>query len=302
MADNTIETDLLVVGAGPAGASLACFLARYGLDGIMISAAPGTANTPRAHINNLSALDALRDLGLQDECYRLGQPGRYIEHYRWCETMAGEEYARIYSWGNDPRRKGDYEAASPCPGLLDLPQTVVEPMLVKYATTYGFKMRFDTQFLSFSVDQTSKKIKSIVKDRLGGIEYRIISKYLFGADGSRSTIVEQLGLPLIALPGGGIAFNCLVRCDLSHLMESRTGNLHWNLRLLRDDPWIINVRMSKPWTEWVLGALPKLGADISTPWNEEQWIEAVRDLAGDPNLEVEILNLSKWQINEVYVS
>ena len=26
-------------------------------------------------------------------------------HTRWSNTMAGEEYARIYSWGNDPKRK-----------------------------------------------------------------------------------------------------------------------------------------------------------------------------------------------------
>jgi hypothetical protein len=26
-------------------------------------------------------------------------------HTRWCHSMAGEEYARVYSWGNDPERK-----------------------------------------------------------------------------------------------------------------------------------------------------------------------------------------------------
>ncbi|KAK3076905.1 hypothetical protein LTS18_011684, partial [Coniosporium uncinatum] len=36
-----VETDLLIVGTGPAGASLACFLTIYGLKGMMIGAAPG---------------------------------------------------------------------------------------------------------------------------------------------------------------------------------------------------------------------------------------------------------------------
>lgn len=53
------EIDLLVVGAGPAGAALACFLASHGLKGLMISAAPGTAQTPRAHITNPAALGSL---------------------------------------------------------------------------------------------------------------------------------------------------------------------------------------------------------------------------------------------------
>lgn len=31
MVDKLIKTDLLIVGAGPAGASLACFLAAHGM-------------------------------------------------------------------------------------------------------------------------------------------------------------------------------------------------------------------------------------------------------------------------------
>ena len=201
----TIETDLLVVGAGPAGASLASFLARYGLNGIMISAAPSTADTPRAHLTNMSALEAMRDIGLQDECYRLGHKGEHIQHYRWCETMVGPEYARIYSWGNDPKRKGDYDIASPCPGCVDLPQTLLEPLLVGYAGLHGFKTRFDTQLVSFSRDDLSGKTTSVVEDRLAGSRYRIVSKYLFSADGGRSVVVEQLGLPLNIAPGGGVA-------------------------------------------------------------------------------------------------
>jgi len=27
-----------------------------------------------------------------------------MQHTRWCRSMAGEEYARTYSWGNDPKR------------------------------------------------------------------------------------------------------------------------------------------------------------------------------------------------------
>jgi ribulose 1,5-bisphosphate synthetase/thiazole synthase len=30
--EHVVQTDLLIVGAGPAGASLACFLAHYGSD------------------------------------------------------------------------------------------------------------------------------------------------------------------------------------------------------------------------------------------------------------------------------
>lgn len=28
-----------------------------------------------------------------------------MEHTRWCRSMAGEEFARVYSWGHDPKHK-----------------------------------------------------------------------------------------------------------------------------------------------------------------------------------------------------
>jgi hypothetical protein len=121
-----VETDLLIIGAGPAGASLACFLAQHGrnsfgkselnvdntpgLKGIMLAATPGTADTPRAHITNMAALECLRDIGLEQECLQVAVKGDCMQHTRWCRSMAGEEFARIYSWGNDPQR-----AVSPFP-------------------------------------------------------------------------------------------------------------------------------------------------------------------------------------------
>lgn len=70
-----VETTFLIVGAGPAGASLASFLASYQLSGIVISAAPGTAKEPRAHITNAAALECLRDIGLEEEAKTNATPG-----------------------------------------------------------------------------------------------------------------------------------------------------------------------------------------------------------------------------------
>jgi 2,4-dichlorophenol 6-monooxygenase len=47
----TVETDVLVVGSGPAGGAAALFLAELGIPTIMITKYRFTANTPRAHIS-----------------------------------------------------------------------------------------------------------------------------------------------------------------------------------------------------------------------------------------------------------
>jgi len=63
-----------------------------------------------------------------------------MTHTTWAESMTGKELARIYSWGNDPWRKGEYELSSPC-RHADLPQTKLEPLLIREATLKGTVMQ-----------------------------------------------------------------------------------------------------------------------------------------------------------------
>jgi 2-polyprenyl-6-methoxyphenol hydroxylase-like FAD-dependent oxidoreductase len=294
-----LTIDALIVGAGPAGASLACFLSSYGITGLMVSTASGTADTPRAHITNMAALECLRDIGLDEECAKVATHGDCMMHTRWCHSMAGEEFARIYSWGNDPQRRGEYDAASPC-NPADLPQTLLEPILVRYAVQHSFKSRFNTSFVSFK-DEGPQGVLTTLHDNILGTEYHVRSKYLFGADGARSRIVKQLGLPLNAQPGGGVAINVLVKADLSHLVSTRKGNLHWVMQPDReqcDFGWMGIIRMVKPWHEWMFILIPKPGVERPEPTKEE-YLRQVKNLIGDDSISAEILGISKWFINEI---
>lgn len=264
--DGPVETTFLIIGAGPAGAALACFLASYGHTGIMLSAAPGTAKEPRAHITNPAATECLRDIGLEPEIIRNGTTGDHMEHTRWCHDMAGEEYARIYSWGNQPDRRGEYEAATPCVHT-DLPQTLLEPILVKHATVKGWKMRFDSKFVKFERDSPNSPIISTIEDILTGQTYQVKSKYLFGCDGARSNIMRQLQIPLDKKPGQGLAINLLVEVDLSKHMEHRTGNLHWIMQPEKEHPawgWAALLRMVKAWDEWMVSIPMGMMVELET--------------------------------------
>ncbi|KAH8647978.1 FAD binding domain-containing protein [Xylariales sp. PMI_506] len=292
-----VKTDFLVVGAGPAGASLACFLAEYGLSGVMIATSPGTADTPRAHITNMAALECLRDIGLEAACLAVASPHHTIAHTRWSHSMAGVEYGRIPSWGHDPYRAGDYSAASPCKHV-DLPQTLLEPILVDHAISRGWDCRFSTTLVSF--EQTHEGIISQLRDNKGQ-SYKVISKYLFGCDGGRSQIVRDLQIPMIKKAGQGLAINIFAEVDMSHLVETRVGNLHWVIQPESEHPsWARMgiIRMVEPWNKWMFIVLP----DPEVPFTEdptlEQCLSRVQDFIGDSSLPVKIINVSKWAINE----
>lgn len=116
---SAIHFDVLVVGAGPAGASAAAFLVQNGAlcpsdrskdrpsraaPGItkvlVVNKAGSTADTPRAHITNAAALECMRDLGLEEACLAIATPKDKMLSTRFVDTFLGEEYARLHSWGN----------------------------------------------------------------------------------------------------------------------------------------------------------------------------------------------------------
>lgn len=56
----------------------------------------------RLWLKQVLRIETLRDIGLEDECIQLGTPASKMKHNRWCRSLAGEELARVYSWGGGP--------------------------------------------------------------------------------------------------------------------------------------------------------------------------------------------------------
>lgn len=246
--------------------------------------------------------ECLRDIGLDKPCIEAAAAGHNMSHTRWCHSMAGEEFARIYSWGNDPKRHGDYEAASPC-DHVDLPQTELEPILTRRAVHSGWTLRFNTTFLRFS-RPSADVVVSEVRDVVSRTTYKIRSQFLFGCDGARSQVIRQLGIPMIKKPGQGLALNVLLKADMTHLVANRTGNLHWVFQPECERPawgWACIVRMVRPWNEWMFIFLPPPGADLRADdmtASKEEYLAGAKDVIGDESVDVEILDVSKWWINE----
>ena len=292
----TIETDVLVVGAGPSGASAAVFLSKHSVPNIVISRHRSTAETPRAHIVNQRAMEALRDAGLEPACAAVATPSSHVEHTFFLRTMVGEEIARVYAWGNDPARIGDYVAASPC-SMSDLPQTELEPILVCEAARLGSQVRFSTELQSF--EQDSSGVTATVLDRLTQQTTTIRCKYLIGADGARSRVVEQLKIPLIGQMGLGTAFNVLCEMDLGSYVTHRPASLYAVIQP-GSSLWApVGVfRLVRRWDRWLVALIVPQGIDAPepTPGDVE---ERIRGLLGHPTMPFKVLHTSQWTINDI---
>lgn len=290
-----MDVPVLIVGAGPSGASLALHLGLLGIRTIVISRHSGTAHTPRAHIFNQRAMEVLRDAGLEQRASAVATDARHMQHTSWLRSLNGEEYGRLWAWGNKPSQKGDYEAASPCV-MSDLPQHVLEPILVEEAGKGGAEFRFYTEYVSFREEHDC--IRTTVRERSGGREYELTSRYLIGADGARSVVLDSLGIPVDGKQLNS-AFNVHIRAELSRYFEHRPGSLNWILNPDAPD-WsaVGNFRMVRPWNEFVVSMHPlsKDGKPFQ-PQNEDL-LKRLHQMIGDDTVPIEILSSYRWSIND----
>ncbi|MER5387671.1 FAD-dependent monooxygenase [Saccharopolyspora sp. NPDC002686] len=294
------ETDVLVVGAGPAGGSAALLLATYGVRTLLVNKYGWLANTPRAHITNQRTMEVLRDLGVEDEALAVGSPPELMGDTVFCTALAGAEIGRIRSWGTGERTATEYGSASPCT-MIDLPQTYLEPILVTRAAARGAKVRMDTEFLD--LEQDADGVTARLRDRIRGDEFTVRARYVIGADGARSRVAEQIGLPIDGQAGKAGSMNIVFNADLSRFVAHRPSVLYWVLRPGAHLGGIGMglVRMVRPWNEWLL----TWGYDIEEAPPEltgEQAEQIVHDLIGDPSVPVEITSTSLWTVNHNYAA
>jgi 2,4-dichlorophenol 6-monooxygenase len=293
-----IETDVLIVGSGPAGSSSALCLSTYGVENMVITKYRWTANTPRAHITNQRAVEIMRDLGLEDEVKAKGTPQPLMGDTVFCTSLAGDELARLHTWGTHPARLADYTLASPCIHY-DLPQDIVEPIILGEAARRGSRVRFDTEYLSHVQDADGVTVT--VQDRVGGERYEIRAKYLVGADGGRSKIAQDLGLPMEGVMDWAGSMNIVFHADLSRYVAHRPSVLYWIMQPGADIGGIGMglVRMVRPWDEWLI----VWGYDINEPPPEVDEAVATRvvhNLVGDDTIEVTLRSTSLWGNNKMY--
>jgi 2,4-dichlorophenol 6-monooxygenase len=295
-----VDTDVLVVGSGPAGGAAALTLATYGVPTILVTKYGWVANTPRSHITNQRTLEVLRDLGVEEQALADGTPQHLMGDTVLCTGLVGEEIGRIRTWGTGPASLSEYASASPC-GMIDLPQTYLEPILLSNAAKRGAKIRLDTEFSSLAQDEDG--VTARVLDRVRGEGYTIRARYLIGADGGRSLVAEQIGLPIAGQSGKAGSMNIVFEADLSAYVAHRPSVLYWVMRPGAETGGIGMglVRMVRPWHEWLL----TWGYDIDAPppeVDDAAATEIVRDLLGVADIPVRITSTSLWTVNHSYAT
>jgi 2-polyprenyl-6-methoxyphenol hydroxylase-like FAD-dependent oxidoreductase len=195
----TVETEVLVVGAGPVGLTLAMDLAWRGV-AVTVAETRYGGEPPSAKCNHVSArsMEIFRRLGVAPSVREAGLPPDYPHDVAYRTTTTGTELARIpipsRTERDNPTPGPDTWWPTPEPPHR-INQIYLEPILFAHATAMpGLGIRNRTRVLGFS--QSEDSVTARAEDLDSGERLEISCRYLVGCDGGRSGIRRAIGAEL----------------------------------------------------------------------------------------------------------
>src|SRR5947209_2568165 len=224
-----MDTDVLIVGAGPTGLMLANQLARRGVRVRIISRHAGPARESRALGVQARTLEIYSHLGIVERALDLGK--RATGANIWVQ---GRRAARV--------PLGDIgRDLSPYPFLLILGQDDNERLLGDALRNRGMALQWNAELVGLAQD--TGHVTATLKHTDGTID-EVAAAWVGGCDGARSAVRELSGIPFEGAPYEHVFFvadthvtGTMVPDELNvylwregfHLFFPMRGTDHWRL-------------------------------------------------------------------------
>ena len=181
MRETVTKTDVIIVGAGPTGLSLAVQLMRYGIDFVIFDKKEGVTDLSKALIVQARTLELYDQIGLAQKAIAGGERVNKGAIMHDGKVSAHLDFS------------GFGDGLSPFAFLLIFEQSKTEHLLCEHLQRNGKAVEWQTQLESLTQDADS--VKAVLKAANGETQ-TIKARYLVGCDGANSLTRHLLGLHL----------------------------------------------------------------------------------------------------------
>lgn len=286
------STQVLIVGAGPVGLTLAMDLAIRGVQ-VLIAETRSAGEAPSVKCNHVSArtMEIFRRLGVAPDVRNAGLPEEYPNDVSYRTTFVGQELSRIPI----PARKFRYTSTSGPDTWWPTPepphrinQIFLEPILFAHAAamsniTILNRVRID----DFSQDETCIRASGTSLEDGRTLEFD--ASYLVGCDGGKSIIRKKIGAKLSGTDIVGRVQSTYFRApDLINLQKHDPAWATFSLNPRRSG----NVYAIDGKETWLLHNYLK-PSETDFEAIDRDW--AIREILGvDSSFQYEILSKEDW--------
>ena len=176
------DCDVLVVGAGPTGLTLAAQLLARGVRTRIIDKDPGTPRLSRAIAIQPRTLETLDMMGIADRFLDAGHRVRGLSVYTGTRRLIGIDMAH---------------SGSAYRFQLHLPQQRTEALLRERVAELGGAVETGMELVGFTDDR--EIVTATVRDPAGR-EHEVSAAFLIGCDGAHSRVRHLLDVPFLGQP------------------------------------------------------------------------------------------------------